>query len=345
MGIGVIKDNLAIVIVIILLISFTGCIGLVDDSQSTTTKSNDQTTAKNLTNIPKDTPSLRTSTEYETTPTPNTPNSSEQTPRDQNKSSGYIDRFEGAVSQSLVNVREVEKSDGILYVNYTASHNKPDIAEREVNAILQNFSEIVNETWVTNNSWNTEAMITTGFAENNSALWQFRTESWWAAEYASGQEEYNDYYNRTIATTEEWVVSENRPPKYGRKFISDLTSNIDKRTSVEVQSLDQHGGEAFLTYETDEQPGTGAYYAEVVNATNEFRELALPRRLDRHDGWYAGVLNVETRHENQTVEWYRYRIRWAEAVAEGELSREEELEYLLSFSRFENPAYDRNESG
>ncbi|AQL43342.1 hypothetical protein BV210_11860 [Halorientalis sp. IM1011] len=100
-----------------------------------------------------------------------------------------------------------------------------------------------------------------------------------------------------------------------------------------MASLDKHGAEAFLTYETDHELNSSQYFDEVANVVDVYKNLTLPRSLNRTEGWYAGVLNMEVRNGNDTLEWYRYRIRWAEERVKGEMSREEEAG-RLRLSRF-----------
>jgi hypothetical protein len=108
---------------------------------------------------------------------------------------------------------------------------------------------------------------------------------------------------------------------------------LQNQTDIEVHSLDKHGGEAFLTYETDHELNSSQYFDEVANVVDVYKNLTLPRSLDRTDGWYAGVLNMEVRNGNDTLEWYRYRIRWAEERVNGEMTKEEEAG-RLRLSRF-----------
>lgn len=151
--------------------------------------------------------------------------------------------------------------------------------------------------------------------------------------YALGKWDLDSYLNATLDSGHHWNVTAQRPEPGGVNYLIKIRSNIQHQTDIEVASLDKHGAEAFLTYETDHELNSSQYFDEVANVVDVYKNLTLPRSLNRTEGWYAGVLNMEVRNGNDTLEWYRYRIRWAEERVKGEMSREEEAG-RLRLSRF-----------
>ncbi|WP_424017713.1 hypothetical protein ACOZ4N_17850 [Halorientalis pallida] len=184
-----------------------------------------------------------------------------------------------------------------------------------------------------NESWEISRLHIVGKDANGSVIWDSRIEDWWAMNYANNKWKFNNYLDAIVASGDLWNLSTEQPPTEGAKYIGELTKTLRNRTDIELISLDKHGGEAFLTYETDHELNSSQYFDEVANVVDVYKNLTLPRRLNRTDGWYAGVLNMEVRNGNDTLEWYRYQIRWAESRIEGEMSSQEEA-YRLRRSRF-----------
>jgi hypothetical protein len=151
--------------------------------------------------------------------------------------------------------------------------------------------------------------------------------------YIKNNWRFNDYIDAIVASGELWNTTTSQPPNDGDEYIGRMNTMLQNRINVNVISLNKHGGEAFLTYETDRELNSSRYYDQVANVTDVYKNLTLPRSLNRTDGWYAGVLNIEVRNGNDTLEWYRYQIRWAEDRVNGEMTKEEEAG-RLRLSRF-----------
>ncbi|MFB6084725.1 MAG: hypothetical protein ABEJ94_10820 [Halorientalis sp.] len=164
-------------------------------------------------------------------------------------------------------------------------------------------------------------------------IWDTVVEDWWALNYVNNNWGFENYLSAITSSGELWNLTTNKPPDGGEKYIGKIQSRLQKRSNIHIISIDKHGGEAFLTYETDYELNSSQYFDQVANVVDVYKNLTLPRSLNRTEGWYAGVLNIEVRNGSDTLEWYRYRIRWAEQRVRGEMAPAEEAG-RLRLSRF-----------
>jgi len=195
------------------------------------------------------------------------------------------------------------------------------------------FAEVINTSYTDKSDWDVTRLNIIGISSNGSVVWDSRTEDWWAMRYIRSHWSIQTYLTTTASAGEFWNISAGRPPSYGEEYIAEFRERLQHRTEIKVLSIDSHGTEAFVTYDTDRELNSSRYFDQVANVTDVYKNLTLPRRLNRTDGWYAGVLNIEIKNGNDTLEWYRYQIRWAEARIQGNMSRQEEA-YRLRRSRF-----------
>lgn len=299
------------VIAIVLLILTTGCSGLTQQSNSTQTNLSPETSTNEIAD----------QTDGE--------NNSNKIIKDRN----YTAHFTTKLNYSPINIHSISRNERTIRVKYIGKFNNKSKTTSEVIYIITRFSSVLNSSYNNKSNWNVSQINIVGMAPNGSVVWDTSTEDWWAMKYTRSHWDIRSYLTATANAGEYWNISTAEPPSYGDRYISKLKKKLQRRTDTEVLSLNARGAEAFLTYETDRELNSTRYFDQVANVTDVYKNLTLPRRFNRTDGWYAGVLNIEVRNGNDTLEWYRYQIRWAEARVEGEMSRQEEA-YRLRQSRF-----------
>jgi hypothetical protein len=241
--------------------------------------------------------------------------------------------FKSAVIKAPVNISNISECGNTLQLNYTGNFSNKSRTTSEMAYLTTIFAEVLNQSYHSKYDWNISRINIIGSSSNGSTVWDFRTEDWWSMNYIRGDWTVDSYLNATFASGHHWNVATGQPEPGGGEYIFKLRNKLQSQTNIEVTSLNKHGGEAFLTYETDRELNSSRYYDQVANVTDVYKNLTLPRSLNRTDGWYAGVLNIEVRNGNDTLEWYRYQIRWAEDRVNGEMTKEEEAG-RLRLSRF-----------
>jgi hypothetical protein len=300
----------------------SGCSGILQGDERPTTDENTTNNSKSKTN---------------NTETTNSDNLSNGNIRQNNTTSGessyFNSVFKSTVANMSINVEKMSTKDNILYMYYQGNFTNESRTISDLTYITAIFAGVVNKSYHNNSNWNVTRLNVVGISSNGSTVWDFRTEDWWAMNYIQGQWDLDDFINATLTSGHHWNVSAQRPEPGGVEYLGKFRDRLQNQTEAEVISLNKHGAEAFLTYETNHDLNSSQYFDEVANVVDVYKNLTLPRSLNRTDGWYAGVLNIEIRNGNDTLEWYRYRIRWAEERVRGEMTREEEAG-RLRLSRF-----------
>jgi hypothetical protein len=297
----------------------SGCTGLVQNQKNSTKSDNSVATSS----IDK------TITEAETNKNISNVNNT------QNKSveSHYSSLFISTIGKLGLEVNSISKEGETIQLNYTGNFSNESRTISELKYITAIFAGVVNKSYHNKSKWDITRLNVVGVSSNGSKVWDFRTEDWWAMNYIRGHWDLDSYTNATLDNGHHWNISAQRPEPGGDEYLEKFRDMLQDQTEVKLISIDKHGAEAFLTYETDHELNSSQYFDEVANVVDVYKNLTLPRSLNRTDGWYAGVLNMEVRNGNDTLEWYRYRIRWAEDRLAGEMSREEEAG-RLRLSRF-----------
>ncbi|SDF00293.1 hypothetical protein SAMN05216218_10341 [Halorientalis regularis] len=245
----------------------------------------------------------------------------------------FRDLLRSGLNKTNIKGLDYKKNNTTLDISYYGDFSNESRTTRELSFIAASFAEVVNKSYNSKSGWGISRLHITGKSANDSVVWDSIIEDWWAMKYINDDWSFNNYLDAIVASGELWNISTAQPPHDGDVYIDNLGSALQNRTDIRVLSLDKHGGEAFLTYETDDELNSSQYFDEVANVVDVYKNLTLPRSLNRTDGWYAGVLNTEIRNGNDTLEWYRYRIRWAEERVRGDMTREEEAG-RLRLSRF-----------
>lgn len=267
--------------------------------------------------------------------------SSTDTPKTDNGISGestYINSFESLIDNDKVDIINITKENNSLKVSYVGNFSNKSRTTSEIAYILTKYAAVVNKSYNNDSNWNITKLNLVGKSPNGSVIWDTRTEDWWAAQYAQSYWNFKSYLEATVATGEYWNVSKKEPPTYGDEYVDLLKNRLENQTEIDIVSLETHGAEAFLTYRTERSPKTSHYASQLINITDTYGNITLPRSLNYTGGWYPGILNIEIQREDDTIEWYRYSISWGEEVVKGNLSRGEELD-LIGGSRF--PEKDR----
>ncbi|WP_336001821.1 hypothetical protein [Halorientalis halophila] len=278
------------------------------------------------------------STEKETTDRTQTPKDNESGQKHNNNinkstHSYYTLNFISEIRDSPINITTIEEDGDTIRVSYVGNYSNTSRTTSEIMYLTSSFAKVVNESYHNSSNWNISRLNIEGMAGNNSVIWDTITEDWWAMKYAKNKWDLINYLNATIATGDFWNLQTNNPPEAGEEYLYEIEYKLQNKSDIDLKSLHRHGGDAFLAYSTAHKPNSSNYYSQLGNVTRIYRNFTLPRRLNKTEGWYAGVLNIEIQRGNDTVEWYRYQIRWAEAESKGEITREDEAA-LLRNSRF-----------
>ena len=251
----------------------------------------------------------------------------------QKNQTGYTNIFKKSVDRiGLRNPRKTKEGETVR-VTYVGNFSNKSRTKSEISYISVIFAGVLNRSYYSPYKWNVSGLNITGKNPNGSVIWDFRVEDWWAMNYIKYHWDIDDYINTVLNSGDRWNLKTGEPNNNASEYLRSLESRLENKTSAEVNSFEDNGAESFLTYKTDHELNSSQYFDQVANVVDVYKNLTLPRRFNRTDGWYAGVLNIEVRNGNDTLEWYRYQIRWAEARVEGEMSRQEEA-YRLRQSRF-----------
>jgi hypothetical protein len=313
--------ELAVVPVVCVLFITAGCSGLVHDS----------IVEKN--NTAKNTDSKITSSNHNSSGANKTDNKNNINMDYPEGGSMCVNLMKHSLNRTQLNVSTITKDDETLELTYFGDFSDSSQTTRELSTVAASFAESINNSYGQNTKCPISRLHITGKTANGSVVWDSIIEDWWAMNYIKNNWDFNNYVDSVVASGELWNVSTSRPPNDGVEYAEKMNSRLQSRTDIRPLSFDKHGGEAFLTYETDHELNSSQYFDEVANVVDVYKNLTLPRSLNRTDGWYAGVLNIEIKNGNDTLEWYRYRIRWAEQRVDGEMTKEEEAG-RLRLSRF-----------